>query len=389
MRVGLFGISLYNNNKGVVALAYSAFNIIDDICNKSDVDVDYILFYNDPQKAIDEAAENIKIDKNKITIAGVNYKSIKDLIKLKNSIKSCDIVIDFTGGDSFSDIYGLKGMIKVSIAKIMTIKLNKKLILAPQTYGPYNRFISRALAKYIISNANMVLSRDKKSVDIISKLIKRDIPICTDVAFTLPYTKNEFNSDKIKVGINISALLYNGGFNRNNQFGLNFDYKMFMENVVEKLNTDNRYELHFIPHVIGKENEYDHIENDVKICNEFAEKYGGIAAPAFTDPIDAKSYISGMDIFIGARMHAAIASFSAGVPTIPISYSRKFDGLFNNIGYDYIIDCRKMDMDTAVSKTIEYVENSEELKKCVLISNKYIDRGISAIYTNLSKAFNE
>ena len=46
-----------------------------------------------------------------------------------------------------------------------------------------------------------------------------------------------------------------------------------------------------------------------------------IVAPYFATPMEAKSYISGMDLFIGARMHATIAAISAGVPVIPFSYS--------------------------------------------------------------------
>ncbi|MGJ7723542.1 polysaccharide pyruvyl transferase family protein [Escherichia coli] len=38
-----------------------------------------------------------------------------------------------------------------------------------------------------------------------------------------------------------------------------------------------------------------------------------VVAERFTNPITAKSYISSIDFFTGARMHATIAAFSAGV----------------------------------------------------------------------------
>ena len=64
-------------------------------------------------------------------------------------------------------------------------------------------------------------------------------------------------------------------------------------------------------------------------------------APAFLNPIDAKSYISGMDFFMGARMHSTIAAFSSGVPVVPMSYSRKFTGLFNcTLDYDAVVDLK-------------------------------------------------
>ena len=59
-----------------------------------------------------------------------------------------------------------------------------------------------------------------------------------------------------------------------------------------------------------------------------------IVAPAFRTPVEAKSYIAGMDFFAGARMHACIAAVSSGVPVYPLAYSRKFNGLFvETLGY--------------------------------------------------------
>jgi polysaccharide pyruvyl transferase WcaK-like protein len=64
-----------------------------------------------------------------------------------------------------------------------------------------------------------------------------------------------------------------------------------------------------------------------------------ILAPRFTSPSEAKTYIAGMDFFMGARMHACIAAFSSGVPVIPMAYSRKFEGLFGSLGYPHVVDC--------------------------------------------------
>ena len=81
-----------------------------------------------------------------------------------------------------------------------------------------------------------------------------------------------------------------------------------------------------------------------------------ILAPAFNTPIEAKSYISNMDIFIGSRMHSTIGAFSSNVATIPVSYSRKFEGLFNSLNYEYVINGRTESTNSAFDKTIEYVE---------------------------------
>src|SRR5215470_16534722 len=47
-----------------------------------------------------------------------------------------DAVTAISGGDSFSDIYGLERFFYVSLPQILIILLNQRLILLPQTYGP-------------------------------------------------------------------------------------------------------------------------------------------------------------------------------------------------------------------------------------------------------------
>jgi polysaccharide pyruvyl transferase WcaK-like protein len=98
-------------------------------------------------------------------------------------------------------------------------------------------------------------------------------------------------------------------------------------------------EVHLVPHVIVREGRMSS-EDDLRACAALAEAFpGSVLAPAFATPSEAKSYIAGMDFFMGARMHACIAAFSSGVPVIPMAYSRKFAGLFGSIGYDRTVDC--------------------------------------------------
>ena len=54
------------------------------------------------------------------------------------------MVFDFTEGDSFSDIYGLKRFALTSFFKFVTIKKDGCLVLGPQTYGPFkNKLVKK------------------------------------------------------------------------------------------------------------------------------------------------------------------------------------------------------------------------------------------------------
>ena len=65
-------------------------------------------------------------------------------------------------------------------------------------------------------------------------------------------------------------------------------------------------------------------------------------------------------------MHATIAAFSTGVITIPFAYSRKFKGLYDDIGYPHYIDGTKLSTEDAVEQTIKIIEKQtkySELQK--------------------------
>ncbi|MFU8778597.1 MAG: polysaccharide pyruvyl transferase family protein [Roseovarius sp.] len=84
-------------------------------------------------------------------------------------------------------------------------------------------------------------------------------------------------------------------------------------------------------------------------------------APGFTSPSEAKSYIAGMDFFMGARMHACIAAFSAGVPVVPMAYSRKFAGLFGALGYNETVDCTSQSAEEIMARVFDAYGRRAEL----------------------------
>lgn len=62
-------------------------------------------------------------------------------------------------------------------------------------------------------------------------------------------------------------------------------------------------------------------------------------------------------------MHATIGAFSSGVPVIPTSYSRKFEGLYGSLGYNYGINLRETTIEDAMNH-IEYcLENYSKLEE--------------------------
>ena len=94
------------------------------------------------------------------------------------------------------------------------------------------------------------------------------------------------------------------------------------------------------------------LEDDLRASAALQDEFPALRpAPDFASPSAAKSYIAGLDFFMGARMHACIAAFSSGVPVVPMAYSRKFAGLFGSLGYDHTVDCQS-ETNTAILEKI-------------------------------------
>lgn len=366
MKIVLLGLDFANPNLGCQALAYSFVEVVEKAAKKANITCEYtaLVFY---------PLDSIKIEDSEIKINSIQikYKSFGFWRAIKKTFKNSDLIVDFTGGDSFSDIYGNKRFRFATFIKYLAIKSKTPLLLGPQTYGPYKSKINRRFAAHIIKKARWVFARDLTSANLAKELSGKDIEVTLDVAFRLPYTKKVLeHSEKTLVGINVSGFLWEGGYDHLNNI-TKVDYHKYCESIIDYLYSKGGYQVYLIPHVGTKE--AIGRENDLSACLALKNKYPeAIIANDFNTPMDAKSIISAMDLFIGARMHATIAAISTGVATIPFSYSRKFEGLFNYLAYPYVISGRSETTDAAIAKTQKWIENITDLNTSVKKSQECI-----------------
>ena len=388
MVIGILGCLVNTQNLGCVALSYSLIQMLESISKDLAMDFRYVIFDEKPSNhSIDLLCKRLRIDSNSIEVKSIGEPQINSFrnvirastkylsknIQMIHNLRKCDVVIDLTGGDSFSDIYGKDRFYKQTTIKRLVEMMNIPLILGPQTYGPYLDNKVKVYAKKTIERAYLVLSRDVESKQYVQSFCDKSVVDVTDLAFGLKYQKPTIaKNEKLRIGINPSGLLGKKKVEHttlNNK--LKADYEKYLERLVETLVQSNSYEVHLIPHV----------------GNEAVECFSGfeqtIYHEAFDDPIAAKELISTMDVFVGSRMHATIGAFSAGVPTIPVAYSKKFKGLYSSIGYEYIVDLQELDENAAVMLTKEYIDRKDELKKAIIKSSSYVAEKYSILRDSL------
>lgn len=369
IKIGIVGVDHLCGNRGVGALAVSLFYLLNKISKETNKEIEITNINNNYGKyTIDINNESIEI----VCISSFNFFNIKDFLKflimprqIPSLIKylKLDCILSMGGGDSFSDIYGKRRFATINAEHKMARLLKKQYLLLPQTIGPFNDTNVKKAANKSIEKAKCVFARDMQSFNYVAKSTKQEnVFEAIDVAFFMPFNKQEFSTENINVGLNISALLWHGGYTQNNQFGLKKNYKELIHNIIALFLDLPKVKIHIVPHVV---HDRSHIENDYEISYQLVHKYNNdriILAPFFLTPIIAKNYIAGLDFFIGARMHATIAAFSSGVPVYPLSYSRKFNGLFKDtLNYKYMGDMVNDESESIIEGIKDAFDNRNKL----------------------------
>lgn len=357
--IGLLGFELAADNKGCEALGYSMLELLRREFPGAD---DLRIRYFHEKSGLGSVPECFPWQ---IEWCSLDLKHHP--MRIYRDLRACDVIIDATYGDSFADIYIKMFTLKVLIIKEMAVRSGATYISAPQTYGPFeSRFFERVAAD-ILRRSDAVFSRDDLSSQYVARIAQRAVTQSTDMAFALPYeSRPKFSATSEEhlvhhVGINVSGLLWKGGFSSDNQFDLSVNYRDYISALIDGFLAED-VKVHLIPHVIATG--APSVEDDYEVCQELSSKYRSVILPErFTNASDVKSYISQLDFFTGARMHSTIGAFSSGVPVAPFSYSRKFEGLFKALDYPYVLDGKKLSTQEALDQTLDAFERRRELQR--------------------------
>ena len=384
LRIGVLGAAFHTGNLGVSALAAGTIQFL--LHRFPDAAVFLLDYYREPLnhrvridgKDVNVPLVNMRFSKKlylpnniaillllALAVKVVPYKLRRKLLEgncCLREIEKADFFVSLAGGDSFSDIYGLGRLLYVALPQILVLLLGKRLILMPQTLGPHQSRFAKAIARYILARAALVYSRDSMSLEEAKALLghkaDRDkFRYCPDLGFIvdpIPPSRTEIlglpedgDPNSLLIGMNISGLLFMGGYNRNNMFELKTEYATLVLNLIDFLILRKKAKILLVPHVYGAGKQH---ESDALVCKQAYEmlqdKYGdriGLASGTY-DQNEIKYVIGLCSFFIGSRMHACIAALSQNIPSVLVAYSDKFVRVMQTIGLEHVVtDPRRMD----------------------------------------------
>ncbi|GAA5525535.1 hypothetical protein Maes01_02105 [Microbulbifer aestuariivivens] len=300
-------------------------------------------------------------------------------VELLNSSKA---VLDISGGDSFTDLYGAKRFAQITGPKKLVLDKKRRLILLPQTYGPFRSPQRRRIAADIVRRSHSAWARDQESYERLAELLGSDFDPAVhkcgvDVAFLLPTTKPEdpgaalsawlANTDTPKVGLNISGLIYNDPREAISRYQFKADYRQTVQKLIERFLRETAARILLVPHVHTPTGSP---ESDLDACRQLLCQLPAAARERvhlLDEPLNesaTKWVIAQLDWFCGTRMHATIAALSSGVPTATIAYSDKAIGVFDSCAQSAeVFDPRKLDQEELAELTLDSFHRRHQLRE--------------------------
>jgi len=239
-----------------------------------------------------------------------------------------DLAIDTRSGDSFADIYGLHRLAVMTAVAELAVQAGVPVVLGPQTIGPFTTRRGRMLARRSMRGAALVMARDAESARHAAALGRPAEVLATDVVFALPAPPAAPARDVL---LNISGLLWNANPHLDHE-----GYRSVVSGVYRELTASGR-RVSLLAHVLDSDN----ADNDIPAILEFAAVTAPdaeIVLPAGLDEVRAA--VASANLVVASRMHACLNALSVGTPAIPLAYSRKFDPLLRDLGWQHTVDLR-------------------------------------------------
>ena len=378
MRISILGAGIDSGNYGIRALTKGTLTLLAKLYPSSNITLytfggEHIERWY--EKATIPTFTQVKLTKWKIAAFAlfsilphpVARTLCLRLLPDMQPLVASDLVFDLSEGESFTGIYGYKRFLQHTLVKFGCINLKMKIILLPQTIGPFNGVAQKCIARYILKKSYRVFLRDRWSADYLSRELDfTAITLLPDMGVLMePKKPGNYSlpaEGRPLVGVNVSGLLWRGGYTRNNMFGLRIDYKEVITKLVKALVRRGASVL-LVPHVFSSGN----LEDDASACMELMAELGELGSitclPRLTED-EVKYCIGQCEFFVGSRMHSCIAAVSQNVPILAISYSPKFAGTLGELGLEFgVVDASAHDAEEVIEKALTLFTQRETVRR--------------------------
>ena len=235
--------------------------------------------------------------------------------------KHIDVVLDGSGF-AFGDYWG-DGKAKSRLSNHVERwqRTNKKIILLPQAFGPFEEPELRNSMLKIIENCNLIFARDPYSFTYLKDLKhKSNIHIKPDFTNLIKGTAPKyFTNQHLQV-----AIIPNSKLIQTNVFDSITNYVAVLNKMAELIVQCGKVPFFLIHEGL----------NDLSLAVNVNTTFGK-SIPIITEknPLCIKGIIGACDAVITSRFHGLVSALSQAIPTLCIGWSHKYQALMDE--YDH------------------------------------------------------
>jgi colanic acid/amylovoran biosynthesis protein len=290
------------------------------------------------------------------------------------SLKQADLVIASPGGyleDStwsyFAHLFQL----------LLSVRLGKRLVLAPQSIGPIRNSIGRRLTRMVLRHAFSVYCRDSYSYDFAAKLHPShggSIVKTTDMVLLSEKLKKTGPCALIS-SVGITVLDWGCGGDelaRSN-------YIATMRAAVKRLEQDG-LKVFIIPQTSVPGN------RDMDVALEVKGDSGAVLLGQPNSLEEYLSHFSKVDTIIGMRLHSCLLAIMSGVPAISVSYLPKCTDIMGDLGLsEFVVDINELEIEKLMSlvNEVRILDSRKKYWLKMSESRRHMSSAFSDLFENL------
>jgi polysaccharide pyruvyl transferase WcaK-like protein len=280
---------------------------------------------------------------SKIGVAPLYNKSVL------RSIKECDLMVSCSD-ENFKEtasmlplnvywVFTWWSMLFERSFEILVARMfGKRVVMFPNSVGPFKTMIGRFLSRLALSNCHTVIIRDSVSYGIVKSLNVSSRKLLTsDMALLYETETGPIPEKTNRPSIGVCTGVYSHSISMQEIERYVREHAKALDAAVEK----HGFGVVFLPHYISGF-EYD----DMAISKLVVEnmKHKDHCRIINADSLEEfKRSISQMGIVVSSKMHPAVLAMSSYVPCISVAYDHKQTAFFKDLGLlDFTIPLHKV-----------------------------------------------
>ncbi len=290
----------------------------------------------------------------------------KNKLALYKAFRQSDVIIDISGY-SLSSQWTKQAAKHIPYTIEIAKKFGKKVILLPQSFGPFDfpaRYhLNKAYLKNILGYASAIFCREQDGFNHmqqlgLSNIIKSsDIVIQSSKPMTHSLTQEQNKKDIIIKPNSVLIVPNLRVFERTNK-----DKMLALYRETIKLLLSKNYNVYLTY--------YDLV--DISICEDIKSMFIDTERVVFIKDnlncVEFSNILTGFDFIISSRFHSIVHAYKHGIPAVVIGWAVKYKELLESVCQQAMLyDGRTEILPTDFLNTVSHViENREEESKIII-----------------------